>query len=201
MAGSVGVLGAEGRAEGVHIGQGQGEYLGLQLAADGQEGGLAEEIRVVIHGAFLGGKVTQVQRGDAKHGSRAFGIASSDDWRMEINIAALLEEGVDGKRHCATHPGHCAKGVGTWAQVGHITQELQCVALLLQRVLFRVGQPSDLESSGGDLVTLALTRRFHQSAFDAYAAAGVQRVYQRMIGQVLVHHDLQVSQSGAVVNL
>ena len=48
VAGGVGVFGAEGGAEGVHVGHGLGEDLGLQLAADGEEGGAAEEVGVVV---------------------------------------------------------------------------------------------------------------------------------------------------------
>ena len=44
VATGVGVLGAEGRAEGVDVGKGGGEELPLELAGDGQPGLLAEEV-------------------------------------------------------------------------------------------------------------------------------------------------------------
>ena len=47
------VLGAEGRAEGVDLAQRAGEDLRLELAADGQEGRLAEEVLGEIDGAVL----------------------------------------------------------------------------------------------------------------------------------------------------
>ena len=50
VAGGVGVLGAEGRAEGVDLAQGAGEDLGLELAADRQVRGLAEEVLGEVDG-------------------------------------------------------------------------------------------------------------------------------------------------------
>ena len=54
MALGVGLLGAEGGAKGVHLAEGHGHALGLQLAGDGQAGWLAEEVLGEIHLAIRG---------------------------------------------------------------------------------------------------------------------------------------------------
>ena len=64
VARGVGVLRAEGGAEGVHIAEGHGEVLGVQLAGHGEVGRLAEEVlaestsrlaRPSLSGGRLGG--------------------------------------------------------------------------------------------------------------------------------------------------
>src|SRR3546814_21142736 len=51
-AGGVGVLGAEGRAEGVDLAQGQAVGLAVQLARYGEEGFLDEEFALEVHVAL-----------------------------------------------------------------------------------------------------------------------------------------------------
>ena len=49
----VGVLGAEGGAKGVDVTEGHGEVLGVELAGNGQVGGLAEEVLAPVDAAVL----------------------------------------------------------------------------------------------------------------------------------------------------
>ena len=53
MAGGIGILGAEGGAEGIYVAESHGIGLGIQLSAYGQVGGLAEEVLAEIHLALL----------------------------------------------------------------------------------------------------------------------------------------------------
>ena len=53
MAGGIGILGAEGGAEGIYVAEGHGIGLSVQLPADGQVGGLAEEVLAEIRPAVL----------------------------------------------------------------------------------------------------------------------------------------------------
>ena len=54
VAGGVGVFGAEGGSEGVDVAEGHGEGLAVELAGDGEVGGLVEEILGEVHLAVLG---------------------------------------------------------------------------------------------------------------------------------------------------
>ena len=65
MAGSVGVFGAEGGAEGVHVAKRHGEVLGVELTGNGQIGGLAEEVLGPVDGAILQtGRIIHIQSSD-----------------------------------------------------------------------------------------------------------------------------------------
>ena len=145
VARGVGVLGPEGGAECIDVGEGQGENLGLQLAADGEVGGLPEEVLGVIHQAVAAGRVLQVQGGDPEHGTGSLGVAGGDHGRLDVLEAALLEEVVDGVGHGVAHPGHGAEGVGAGPQVGDFPQEFQGMTLLLEGVFFRVGLAQDFQ--------------------------------------------------------
>jgi len=53
MAGGIGILGAEGGAEGIYVAESHGIGLGIQLSANGQVGGLAEKVLAEIHLSLL----------------------------------------------------------------------------------------------------------------------------------------------------
>ena len=53
MAGGIGILGAEGGAEGIYVAESHGIGLGIQLSAYGQVGGLAEKVLAEIHLSLL----------------------------------------------------------------------------------------------------------------------------------------------------
>ena len=100
----VGVLGTERRAEGIHVAEGHGEVLGVELAGDGQARLLAEEVLAVVHGAVLRlGDVVQVKRRHLEHLARALAVAARDDGGLDIDKAAALEELVDGVGRDGAH--------------------------------------------------------------------------------------------------
>ena len=79
VAGRVAGLGAEGRAEGVHVAERHGEDLGVELARHGQRHRLAKEILGEVHLAVFGqGLRVCVQRGHAEHLARALAVAARD---------------------------------------------------------------------------------------------------------------------------
>ena len=89
----VGVLGPEGGAEGVHIAEGHGEVLGVQLAGNGQAGLFAEEVLAVIHLTVLGfGHIVQIQRRHLEHLAGALAVRAGDDGGLDIDEAVALEE-------------------------------------------------------------------------------------------------------------
>ena len=192
MAGGVRVLGAEGRAEGIDVGERAGERLAFELAADGQVGGFAEEVRLrlLVNVAL--------EDGDAEHLTRALAVASGNDRRVHINEVAFLEELMHGERQPAAHTEHGAEEIRARAQMGNGAQELLGVALLLQRI-GRVRRADQLDARGAQLPFLALRRRGHQLSLDHC------RRPCRELGEVFrawrtgIHDHLHVCETGAVV--
>ena len=136
MALSVGYLGAEGRAEGVHVAESHGEVLGVELAGDGQASGLAEEILAVIYRAvLLEGEIVEVKRRHAEHLARALTVGAGDDRGVDVYEAAALEEFMDGLRRNAPDAEGCGEEVGSGAQMLDRAQELNAVALFLEGVV------------------------------------------------------------------
>lgn len=79
MAAGVGVLGAEGRAEGINLRQRTGVGFAVQLAGNGQERLFTEEVFVEIDFALIVTRqVFQIQRRHAEHFAGAFGIGGGD---------------------------------------------------------------------------------------------------------------------------
>ena len=159
MARGVRVLRAEGRAEGVDVGQRAGEGLAFELAADGQVGRLAEEIRLRLL------VNVPLEGGDAEHLARALAVAGGDDRRVHIDEVALLEELMHRERQPAAHAEHGAVEIRARAQMRDGAQELLRVALLLQRIR-RVRRPDQLDARGPQFPFLALRRGGHQLPLD-----------------------------------
>ena len=153
MALGVRYLGAEGRAEGVHIAEGHGEVFAVELAGNGQVRALAEEVLGEIDLAVLGaGKVIKIKGRDSEHLACALAVRARDDGRVDIDKATLLEELMHRLCRYAAHSEHCRKQVGAGTQVLNGAQKLHAVALFLQGV---VGGGS---AFNGDLGGLELKR-------------------------------------------
>ena len=79
VARGVGILGAEGGAEGVDLTHGGRSKLTLELSAHSEAGHLAEEVLAVVRKAFLVLRdIVQVQGRDLEHLAGAFGVRLSD---------------------------------------------------------------------------------------------------------------------------
>ena len=195
----VGIFGAEGRAEGINRVEGQAKAFDVQLAADGQVGLLAEEILAEIdHFLFIPGRVFQVQGGDAEHLPGAFAVAAGDDRRVHVDEVAFLEKTVDGVGQQAAHPEDGHEGIGARPQVGDGAQELEGVALFLQRVI-QAGQADHFDRVGFQFEGLPGRRRRHQLARDFQSRTEREFIDFAEIGQVVAIDDLQVLETGAVV--
>ena len=203
MAGRVAGLGAEGRAEGVHVAERHGEDLGVELARHGQGHRLAEEILGEVHLAFVGqGLRVGVQRGHAEHLARALAVAAGDQRGVHVQVAHVVEEAVDGLRCHRAHPERALEQVRAGTQVLNCAQVLQRVALLLQRIVRRA-LADDGHAVGLQLKGLLHVRREHQRArhLDGRTHAdGTGRL--GIVGQLgLLQNDLKVAEVGAVVQL
>ena len=126
VAGGVGVFGTECGAEGIDGSEGCGSELAFELSADGEGCGFAEEVGGVVYFALLGeGQLGEGKRGDLEHGSGAFAVAGGDERGVEVVESALLEVAVDGEGEGGAHAEHGREGVGAWAQVGYLAEELE----------------------------------------------------------------------------
>ena len=198
----VGVLGAERGAEGVHIAEGHGKVLGVQLAGHGEAGLFAEEVLGVVHLPVLGpGDVVEIQRGHLEHLAGALAVGAGDDGGLDIDEAPALEELVNGVgRHGADAEGG-GKQIGAGPQVLDGAQELHAVALLLQGIVGG-GLTLHLDGVGLDLQRLLGVRCQHYGAADDQGRAHVLRGDLLIIGQLLGGHDhLQIPEAGAVIQL
>ncbi|SVK49615.1 Uncharacterised protein [Acinetobacter baumannii] len=144
VAAGVGVFGAEGWAEGVNLRQRASVGFAVQLAGNGEEGFLTEEVFAEIDGALVGARqVFQIQRGHAEHLTGAFGIGGGDQRSRDPEIPIFMEEAVDRLRQSMTYARHGADQVGARAQVSHFAQVFDAVALGRHRVSVRIVDPAD----------------------------------------------------------
>ena len=198
----VGLFSPEGGAEGVHVPEGHGEVLGVELAGDGQAGGLAEEVLGEVHFAVGGeGRVLGVQSGHPEHLAGTLAVGGGDDGGVDVHEALALEEVVDGVGGGGAHPEGGGEEVGAGAQVLDGAQKLHRVALLLEGV---VGGGGALHSDG---VRLELQGLLGLGSED-HGAGDHQGGPHVLPGDLLeviqargLHHHLEVFQAGAVVEL
>ena len=200
MALGVGVFRPEGGAEGVHVAEGHGEVLAVELAGDGEAGPLAEEVLGIVHGAVgIFGHVVQVQGGHLEHLARPFAVAGGDDGGVDIDEAPVLEEAVDGVSGHGAHPEGGGEQVGPGPQVLDGAQILHSVALFLKGV---VGGGGSLHSDGLGLDLqrlLGLGGQDHGAGDDEggpHVLAGDVLVVVQHVG---VHDDLKIFEAGAVI--
>jgi len=171
MASRVGVLGPEGRAEGVDAAQGLAVSLDVELARDGEGGRLAEEVLGVVHGLPGLGYPLEVEGRHLEHLARALRVGGGDEGRMDVVEAALLEELVHGEGHPVADAGHGAEGIGPGAEVGDLAEEFEGVRLLLQWIAVRGRLADDGQGADPDFQLLAGGRGGDEAALDADAGA------------------------------
>ena len=118
---------------------------------------------------------------------------------MEIEEAALVEEGVDGHGHVVAQAHDSAEGVGAQAQVAYLAQELHAVALLLQGVGVGVGLAVDDDALGLHLDGLAAALALHQLALHADAGTSGNAL-QLLLELGGVGDDLDIVDDASVVD-
>ncbi len=128
----IAVFCAEGRSKGVDLGKCHGEGFALKLTGDSKGRGLAEEILRGILGTLVCG-----QRGHREGVAGAFCIVAGDQRGVHIDIAAVLEIGVDGHGSHGTDAEDRLEQTGPRTQIGDFTEELNRVALGLKRIVLR----------------------------------------------------------------
>ena len=194
VAGGVGVFGTECGAEGVDGSEGCGSELAFELSADGEGCGFAEEVGGVVYFALLGErKAGEGKRGDLEHGSGAFAVAGGDEGGVEVVESSLLEVAVDGEGEGGAHAEHGREGVGAWAQVGYLAEELEGVSFFLEGIGVGVGGAVDLERGGLDLDRLSFALALDEDAAYGGSGSGGEGL-ELLVGEgVHVEHYLDVA--------
>lgn len=200
------VLGPECGSERVHVPHGARVGLPRELPRHGQVGGGTKEILGVVDAVLLPFHPRQLrnlarQGGDSEHLAGALAIRGRDDRALQVVESLLLEEFVRGKSQGGPDAGHGGQGVGAWSQVGDPPEELERVALLLERVGLRIAASDHLHALRCDFILLALSWARLDHAHDTQ---GSPCVYLGEDGLVVadllrVRHHLQPPQGGAVV--
>jgi hypothetical protein len=207
MTAGVAVLGAERRAEGVDLGEGEAIALDVQLAADGEEGLLAEEILAEVSTAVGRPRqrrgVGDVERADAEHLAGALGVAGRDDRRVHPEKAVLVKVAVHGHAQAMTHAGHRAERVRARPKVRDVPQILERRPLLLDWVGLRVVNPADdLDRLGLQFDRLSLALALCQHAVrDHRASRGQPPDLTVVVGQVFRGHHLDRGEARTVVHV
>ena len=129
----VGILCAEGGAEGVDFAYCGCTKFTLQLAGHGEACLLAKEVFAEVHVSLLvQGDVLEVHCGYLEHVSCALSIGLSDERSVEIDKALVVEELVDGKSHGVADAQDGAEGVGPEAHVRYAAEILKGCILFLE---------------------------------------------------------------------
>jgi len=109
---------------------------------------------------------------------------------------------VNRPTECVPDAEHRPEGVRPGSQVGNLTQEFERVPFLLERKGLRVGFPVDRDRSSLKLNPLFLAGGFLQGPFDLETGPRMDPFHQLGIaGNAVVHHDLEIGQTTAVVDL
>ena len=199
--GRVAVLRSERRAEGVHLAEGHGAELGLQLAADGQVGGLAEEVGRMVDGpVFRLRHLIEVQGGHLEHLPRSLGVTAGDDGGVEHVEPGLVEVLVDGILQAVAEAEDRIECAGPEAQMGLFPKELHGVSLHLDGVHLRVGVAEHFDARHVHLGRLARALTLHQDALGPDGRAGGEPLEQGFLGALAVEDKLQVAQARSVID-
>ena len=198
----VGVLGAEGRTEGVDIAHRAGVRLAFELAAHGQRGAPAKEIPLVIDRAIRAPRRrVRIERRHLKHRARPLAVARGDDRRVHIEKAPLVKETVRRVRQQMPHARHGPEAVRARAQMRQLTQPVEPDLLFAERILHRRRKPQDAHGVRPDLDRLPRAFGGFQRTVHRHGRAGMQPEHIiRIVIQRRRRDHLQVGQAGTVVD-
>ena len=152
----VGIFGAKRRAERIDVGERGRKNLRLELAADGEEGFLAEEILRGVDLAILRHRrMREIEGRHAKHVPGALGVARRDNRGVDVDEVFVLKKLVDGEREPRAHAEDGTEQIRPRPQMRDFAEKFQRVAFFLERV-GGVGLAENRERRGDDFPFLAL---------------------------------------------
>ncbi len=204
VARGVGVLGAEGGAEGVHVAHGEAVRLHVELPGHGEAGRAPKKSAAkstsppAVRGRFTRSRVETRNISPAPSASEVVMIGGVDP-----EEAPLVEEAVHGHGEGVPHPRDRAEGVGARAEVRHLAQELEGVLLGLDGVrLGVVHPPQHLQGGGLDLHRLWPPGGGDQLAGDRHGAPGGEALHLAgVVGEVAPGHHLDGVEARPVVDV
>ncbi len=192
MARSIGVFCTECRTKRINSSQCRSSKFTFQLSGNRQTGLLTKEV-VIINDrtGFILLQIIEVLRCYLEHLSGTFTVRSRDDRCMEIDETFLMEKSMDSYRHVMTNAEHCTKSIRTGTQVSNLTQKLQCMAFLLQRICI-ITSSQNFNFTSLNLSFLAGTYRFRQFTIHAQTSTG-SNVFQHLFIKVCqIYHNLHI---------
>ena len=199
VARGVAVLGAERGTEGVDGTQGGGCKLAFELSAHGEGSLLAEEVVGVDDVPLLVLlQVVEVLGSDLEHLAGTFAVAGGDEGCVEIEIAVLVEIGVDGHGHVVANAEHSTKGVGSGTQVCHGAQVFPAGTLLLEGIGV-VAVTENLNGGGLYFAGLSCGGAFHELSHYAEAGTCGDAAERFLVEIGVIAHYLNVLDGASVV--
>ena len=207
MTAGVTVLGAKRRTERVDLRQRQAVRLDVELAADGEECLLAEEVLAEIRASIRRFRnrceIRQIERADAEHLACALGIAGRDDGCVHPVEAVLVKVAMDGHAQTMPHARHRAQRVRSRPEMGDLAEVFERCSLLLDWIPFRVVHPPDhVHRLGVELDGLSLALTLRQHARGRNGAPRRQLLdLAVVVGQRVGRHDLERVEARSVVQM
>ena len=173
MAGCIGVFGAEGRTEGVDVAECHGVGFAVQLAGNGQVGGLVKEVLAVINFAVLcQGRICHIQRGNLEHFAGTLTVGAGNQRRMNIDKAAFLEKLMNGESSQRTNAENSLERVGARTKMRQGAKVFQCMTFGLNREVRR-GRAFDHNAAGLNFKRLLCVRRYLQRTGNNQCSADI----------------------------
>ena len=189
MSRRVGILRAEGWAEGIDVRERAGEGLAFELSTHGEVGLLAKEILLGLTG--------RIGR-HPKHLARSFAIARGDDGGVDVGKFTFIEKTMHRIGQTTPHPEDRAVEIGAGTQVGNRAKELRRVSFFLKRKIFRrFTEQRNLRRT--HFPTLPLPRALNQFPYHAHRSTGVH--FRNLIRSrnARIDDDLNPLETGTVI--
>ena len=198
VAGRVGLLRAERRAESIDVPERERKGLDVKLSADCQVRGLSEKVLGIVDLAVLSeGKLIEGKSRHLEHLAGAFRVTARDNGGVHVNKSSFHEERVNRISDQRAHAVRRRKGVGAGPQMRDRSEVLEAVALLLQRIIGR-GSTFQFDLFNLHLEGLLRVRSQHYFTRCNDRSADVHLRDLSEVLQVLTVNQLKILEAGAV---
>lgn len=191
VAGGVGFLSAEGRAESINIAESHGEGLDVKLTRHRERSAATEEIRIAQFALI-------VRSRDREDLTSALGIVCRDFRRVNVDKAFALEEFMNAKGKHGAKTVKRGEGVRTGAEIRFVAEIFKGVALLLEGVI-RGAFTKDFDRGDMHFERLFHLRGHGDGAMDADRRSSQKMRDDIVILEVTVIDELDVFEASPVI--